>query len=96
MTDSHAVPALHNEAGWRKAHRCCCESRCQQLAEKARCLNCATMCFLCARGRVQEREPTGFNVPWHVLLGWGVALVDEVCGHVHPGALQEADDPCDN
>lgn len=96
MTDSHAVPALHNEAGWRKAHRCCYESRCQQLAEKARCLNCATMCFLCVRGRVQEREPTGFNVPWHVLLGWGVAFVDEVCGHVHPGALQEADDLCDN
>lgn len=52
--------------------------------------------FLCVRGRVQEREPTGFNVPWHVLLGWGVAFVDEVCGHVHPGALQEADDLCDN
>lgn len=55
-------------------------------------LNLTAMCFLflcvyacgCVCGCVQEWEreqqwkPTGFNVPWHVLLGQGGVFVDKV------------------
>lgn len=66
--------------GGKKAHRCCCESHCQQQAEEPVCV--------CVCGRVLEREPTGFSVLWHVLPhleeggggGGGVGFVHEVCG----------------
>ena len=44
------------------------------------------------REREPQREPTGFNVPWHVLVGRGVLSADEVCRQVCTGALQEVDD----
>ncbi len=41
--------------------------------------------------REQQREPTGFTVPWHVLVGRG-CISSEVCRRVYPGAPQEVDD----
>lgn len=45
------------------------------------CLNGPAMCFLCVGGGMrerkwdQQREPTGFNVPWHVLVRGGLHLL---------------------
>lgn len=61
---------------------------------------CYNVFFVCGRGhegeeqRAQQREPTGFSGPRHVLVGRGVAFVDAVCRQICAGALQEADDLC--
>lgn len=44
----------------------------------------------------EEEEAYKFQCAWHVLLGRGLAFVDEGCGRVYSGALQEADNLCDN
>ena len=57
------------------------------VGRKVRCLNGATMCFfVCGCGhegggeRELLREPTGVNVPWHVLIGRGVRLLMKCVG----------------
>lgn len=56
-----------------KTHRCYCEPHCQRLAEQPAAwmvLQCVFCVWVEAWGKGSESmwEPTGFNVPWHVLV----------------------------
>lgn len=85
-TGSHVVHRLHNEAGpWKPTD--VVVSHPASGWQKSLLLEwCYNVFFVCGCGhegqeeREQQREPTGFSVPWHVLIGRGVYLLMKCVG----------------